>query len=121
MGLKQARQPIQLLLVREPAVSRVDDRLHFLKVRRLSDGIECPFRPDPHLRASGDPLAFQREQAPVADIVADVFPVGQDLMEGRVGSGPISVGQDYRSFDSAEDFEAEIAMLRAERDVVRTG
>ena len=27
----------------------------------------------------------------------------------------------YRAFESADDFEAEIAMLRAERDALRAG
>ena len=92
MALEQPRQPIQHFVVRESAVAGGYDRLHFLKLFRLDDGIERPFRPDPHLRAIRHPLLLQFEGAPVVDVVADVFLVGQDLMDGGAGPGPVEIG-----------------------------
>ena len=69
-----------------------DDRLHFLKLFRLDDGIERPFRPDPHLRAIRDPLLLQLEGAPVVDVVAD----GLEDIPRSPFTRDLPPSQDYR-------------------------
>ena len=111
VALEKPGQPIQHLVVRETAVAGGDNRLHLLKLFRLDDGIERPFRTDPHLRAIRDPLLLQLEGAPVVDVVADVFLVGQDLMDGGAGPGPVEIGQDPALIQFCGDFAFRTAVL----------
>ena len=112
VALEQPRQPFQHLVVRESAVAGGDDRLHLLKLFRLDDGLEGPFRPDPHLRAIRDPLLLQLKGAPVVDVVADVFLVGQDLMDGGAGPGPAEIGQDSALIKFGGDFAFRTAVFQ---------
>src|ERR1017187_7587963 len=47
------------------------------------DGFECAITPDPHLRWVVNASVFQLEGSPVVDVCADVFGVGQYLMNCR--------------------------------------
>lgn len=61
-----------------------------------------------HLQAIRDPLLLQLEGAPVGDVVADVFLVGQDLMDGGAGPGPAEIGQDSASLSERPCFRKRL-------------
>ena len=71
----------------------MDDPPDGFEERRLDDGCERAAGPDPHVGRVRDALLLQLEGDPVVDVVADVFLVGQNLVDGAARPGPPEIGQ----------------------------
>ena len=68
-------------------VPRIDDPSSLFEDSCVDDRVERPISPDPHLNRIVDAFVFEFERTPVVDICADVFGIGQYLMDGRSGPG----------------------------------
>src|ERR1017187_2059470 len=70
-------------------VPGIDDASSLIEDGCIDDWLERPVSPDPHLDRIVDAFVFELERAPVVDVCADVFGVGQYLVNCRSGPGTL--------------------------------
>ena len=92
--LDEFLQPIEHLLVREDAISLLDDTTHNEERLKVNNGLKNRIGSNPHVGGVTDSLLLELEGDTVVDIVADVLFVGEDLLDhaarperGRPGGG----------------------------------
>jgi hypothetical protein len=98
-------QPVKHLLVAEPPLALQHDALGLIEQLGIHDGFKGPVRPDPHLGRIFNPFLFQFERGVVVDVVADVFFVGEHLMNRTACPGSLQVGQNPPVVELLGDLE----------------
>ena len=88
----QGREPVEQLLVGVTLAPGVDDALRSFIEVWFDNRLEGPVMADPHVGWIEDSLGLQLERDPVVDIVADVFFVGQDLVDRASGPRSTEIG-----------------------------
>jgi hypothetical protein len=88
VALVKIAQLLDQLLVAVPMCPCAQDALRRVEELRWNDALERAFLLDPHLGAVDHPMLLELEGAPVVDVVADVFLVGQHLAHG--GARPVT-------------------------------
>ena len=101
----------------------IDDFACAQEQRLVHNGGVGAFGPDPHLAKVHHPALLQLEGHLVVDVVADVFFVGQDLVNGRPGPWSLKIGQMPLGIQGFSNFTLRAAILyehpiRATHDVL---
>ena len=94
---------IEEVLVAEAAAAVLNDPLGRLEEVGIDDTVEHAVRTDPRLRRIDDALGFQFEGDAIVEVVADVFFIGQDLVDDAARPGSAEVGLDAFSVQRGGD------------------
>ena len=89
--VEQSPEAFDHLYIRVPTVPLPDHSLCCEEYLRINDRFECVIGAYPHFRAVFEPLFLKLERTTVIDVVADVFLVRQNLVNGSPRPGTAKV------------------------------
>lgn len=103
MTLKKTTQTIEHFGVGIAVVAFTDDPLRRVKHLQIDDSLENTVSPDPHVRHIGYTLPFQFVGLMVVNIVADVFLIGEDLVNHSAGPIAVNIRLDAACIEVGSD------------------
>ena len=109
--LEEPFEPVDHLVVGKPAVALADHALGGEEQLRVHDRLEGAVGPDPFFRWVVPVFVLQLVGMPVEDVVADVFLVGENLVDGAVRPGPAEIRQDSRLVEQRGDLAFQPASV----------